>query len=79
MTEPLKLTDTELALGFAALCVEETAKKAGCHYKEMYDRLHKTGLIQKIAKQLDPLHTQSIDYVTDDILAALERLETKQK
>jgi hypothetical protein len=74
-----KLTETETRLGFATLCVEATAKKAGCSYREMYERLHKVGLIQELAAHEDPLHTQSRDYVTDEILKALTRLETQQK
>lgn len=66
-------------LGFASLCVEATAKKVGCSYLDMYNRLYHVGILQGLTKQLDPLHTQSLDYVTTDILNALTRLEAKTK
>lgn len=79
MKQLMELSETEIRLGFAALCVEATARTIGCGYREMYDRLHRVGLIQQIAKQLNPLHTQSREYVVEDILSALTRLEAEQQ
>lgn len=79
MERLLELTDVEVRMGFAASCVEAAAKRAGCTYKEMYRRMKRVGLIQALASRLDPLHTQSREYVTTQILETLERLEIKQK
>lgn len=78
MTPIRELTDIEMRLAFASLCVESAARRIGCDYREMYQRMHRVGLIQAIARKLDPLHTQSREYVTEDILNALHRLEAAQ-
>jgi len=69
------LSELEVRLAFASLCVEATAQKAGTTYKEMYDRLKRVGLIQEYVKRLDPVHTQSRDYVVDEVV---RELQTKQ-
>jgi len=66
-------------MAFASLCVEATAKKVGVSYKEMFDRMKNVGLIQEYVKRLDPVHTQSREYVVDEILKTLKRLETSKK
>ena len=42
----------------------------------MYNRLKDVGLIQQYVKTLDPVHTQSREYITNEILQTLERLES---
>lgn len=66
-------------MAFASLCVEATAKKVGVSYKEMFDRMKNVGLIQEYVKKLDPVHTQSREFVVDEILKTLKRLETSKK
>ena len=73
MERNFEFTETESRLAFAALCVECAAKRLGCTAREMYQRM-----IQQIAHQLDPLHTQSREYVTQDIVKAVQRLEAQQ-
>lgn len=73
--QQIGLSELEARMAFASLCVEATAKKAGISYKEMFDRMKRVGLIQEYVKRLDPVHTQSRDYVTDEILHTLLRLE----
>lgn len=77
--EALGLTEVETRMGFAVLCIEATAKQVGCSYKDMYQRMKRVGLMQAFTHRLDPLHTQSREYVVNDILRALARLEEKQK
>lgn len=79
MTTVRGLSELEARMGFASLCVEATAKQANCSYKEMYERLKKVGLIQEYVRRLDPVHTQSREYVVNEILQTLERLEKNQK
>ena len=70
-----ELSEPEIRMGFAALCVEATAQKMGCSYQEVYERMKRTGLLRGLTTRLDPLHTQSREYVTDAMIEALERLE----
>ncbi|MDY4521657.1 MAG: DUF3791 domain-containing protein [Bacteroidales bacterium] len=71
-------SDTLLALSFAAMCVDLLAQAEGCSRKEMYLRLKKVGLMDGLTYRLDPLHTQSKEYVVQDLLGALHRLEAKE-
>lgn len=75
---PLEFTETENRLAFASLCVECAARRLGCSPREMYRRMKRVGLIQQIAAQTDPLHTQSRTYVTREIVDAVQRLEAQQ-
>lgn len=70
---------TEQALAFAAMCVDATAKSAGCSSRDMYRRLRDVGLMHGLTTRLDPLHTQSKEYVVEQLLDALHRLEAQNK
>ena len=78
MERNFEFSETESRLAFAALCAECAAKRLGCTAGDMYRRMKRVGLIQQIARQLDPLHTQSREYVTQDIVNAVQRLEAQQ-
>ncbi len=67
--------ETQQALAFAAMCVDATAKAEGCSNIEMYERMKAVGLIHGLTTKLDALHTQSREYVVQDLLRALHRLE----
>lgn len=71
----MKTKEIQQILAFAAMCVDETAKAEGCSRRNMYQRLRKVGLMNGLTTTLDPLHTQSIQYVVEDLLNALHRLE----
>lgn len=71
------LTDDEIRLGFAASCIEAAAKALGCSYRDVYRRMKRVGLIQRYARQLDPVHTQSREYVTREVIETLQELEAK--
>lgn len=75
MNETRELSELDTRMAFASLCVEATAKQANCSFREMYERLKRVGLIQEYIKHLDPVHTQSREYVVNEILQTLERLE----
>ena len=79
MAATMGLSDLETRLAFASLCVEATAKQAKCSFREMYERLKRVGLIQEYVKHLDPVHTQSREYVANEVLQTLERLEKANK
>lgn len=57
---------------FAVMAIESGARKMGISGKEMHDRLSKQDLIQNMfIKRYDELHTQSLDWVADDISETL--------
>ena len=72
-------TEDELKTTFVASCVESAAHATGISASEMYQRMQKVGLIENyIWRCYDTLHTQSREYVTTDILEALETWEKKK-
>lgn len=75
----LELTDIEVRMGFAALCVEAAAKRVGCTYKEMYRRMKRVGLINNyIIRHYDTIHTESRENVTESVLQCLDNWEAYQ-
>ncbi len=71
----MSIKETQQALAFAAMCVDLTAEAEKCTRLEMFNRMKKVGLIHGLTTRLDPLHTQSKEYVVTDLLQALHRLE----
>jgi len=64
---------------FAVMAIEAIAKKAGTTGKSMHDRLKAQGLIHKrLLRHYDQLHTQSLEWVVDDVLVALHNWEQEQ-
>jgi uncharacterized protein YutE (UPF0331/DUF86 family) len=64
--------DTYRRIHFAVMAIESGARKLGISSKEMHDRLRKQGLIRnRLFKRYDTLHTQSLDWVADDISETL--------
>lgn len=64
----MNIAEVQQTLAFAAMCVDATAKAEGCSRREMYQRLRKVGLMHGLTARLDPLHTQSMEYVVEDLL-----------
>jgi hypothetical protein len=57
---------------FAVMAIESGARKLGISGKKMHDCLSKQGLIQnRLIKRYEELHTQSLDWVADDISETL--------
>jgi hypothetical protein len=71
-------TETENCVSFTSSCVEMVAKRLNIPYTESYQRLKAVGLIHAYLQKLDPLHTQSREYATDEVVAALLRLENPE-
>ena len=64
--------DTYRRVHFAVMAIESGARKLGISGKEMHDRLLKQGLIhRRLFKRYEDLHTQSLDWVADDICETL--------
>lgn len=65
-------------LRFAVIAIEETAKKYAIPPSQLVKRLNKQGLIEgRLWKYYDLLHTQSREYVADDLMEALKCRENK--
>ena len=57
---------------FAVMAIESGARKLGISGKEMHGRLKKQDLIKnRLLKRYEELHTQSLDWVADDISETL--------
>ena len=76
----MKYTDSDIyrRVHFAVMAIENGARKLGISGKEMHDRLLKQGLIHnRLFKRYDDLHTQSLDWVADDICETLLNWEAE--
>lgn len=70
----------EVKLAFAARCVEGAARKLGVPYIEVYNRMRKVDLIPKyILPHYDMLHTESLEYLIEDVIECLTNWEKKGK
>ena len=74
----IKVPLEEIKLAFAASCVEGAARKLGVPYIEIYNRMKKVDLINKyILPHYDMLHTESREYLIDDVIECLTNWEKK--
>ncbi len=74
----IKVPLEEIKLAFAASCVEGAARKLGVPYIEVYNRMKKVDLINKyILPHYDMLHTESREYLIDDVVECLTNWEKK--
>lgn len=63
---------------FAVMAIESGAKKLNISGREMEQRLHKQDLIRRrLIGQYELLHTQSLEYVADDIVETLINWESE--
>lgn len=70
--------DTEIyrKIHFAIMAIENGARKMEIPAQQMVSRLNNVDLINKrLIRHYDILHTQSLEYVTDDIVETLKRKE----
>lgn len=78
MGNRIQLPFEEIKLAFVASCVEGTARKLGVPYIDVYSRMKKVDLIdQYILKHYDTLHTESREYLIEDVLECLTNWEKK--
>lgn len=72
-------TDTYRKIHFVIMAIESVAKRMQIPASQMFARLNNVGLIHKrLIRHYDMLHTQSLEYVTDDIIETLKNREAKQ-
>jgi len=68
--------DTYRKIHFAVMAIESGAAKLNISGQEMEDRLQKQDLIhRRLIGQYEMLHTQSLEYVADDIVETLVNWE----
>lgn len=76
LEKQIRLPLDELKLAFAASCVEGLARRLALPYTEVYERMSRTGVIANyILPFYDTLHTESREYLLDDILEYMKNKE----
>jgi len=61
---------------FAVMAIESAARMLHISGQKMHDRLKAQGLIHnRLLARYEDLHTQSLDWVAEDIVAALKNWE----
>ena len=62
----------------AIMAIDKAARKMNIPKTELYDRLNKQNLVHdRLMGMYDVLHTQSLDFVADDIIETLNNYETE--
>ncbi len=76
--EGLARTYESDVMQFMVFVIETAAKKMNIPAEELTQRLEKQGLIEgRLMKYYDTLHTQSAEYVADDIIETLHNYENE--
>ena len=71
-------SDTYNKIHFAVMAIESGAHKMNISGSEMYRRLKRQGLVhRRLIRHYDELHTQSLDWVADDIAETLQNWEAQ--
>lgn len=66
-------------LQYCIIAIETAARKMGITPSELAERLEKRGLIDsRLINYYDTLHTQSAEYIADDIIETLYNYEHDQ-
>lgn len=62
----------------AIMAIDKASRKTNIPKTELYDRLNKQNLVHdRLIGMYDVLHTQSLDFVADDIIETLNNYETE--
>ncbi len=70
--------DTYRHVHFAVMAIESGARRLGISGKDMHDRLQEQGLIHnRLFKHYEQLHTQSLQWVAEDISETLLNWEAE--
>ncbi|MBQ5451404.1 MAG: DUF3791 domain-containing protein [Bacteroidales bacterium] len=75
----IKIPKTQIVMAFVATCIETTARFLNVSYKEIFTRMKKVGMIENyIFKNYETLHTQSREYIAEDMVECLKNWEARQ-
>jgi len=78
ISQAMNTDDTYRKIHFAVMAIESGAAKLNISGQEMEDRLQKQDLIRRrLIGQYEMLHTQSLEYVADDIAETLVNWESE--
>lgn len=73
----IELSKEEIKMGFLAQCTEALAEDMKCDYTLMFNRLEAVNMTKGyILKFYEPLHTQSWEYIAEDIKKLLLKRES---
>jgi len=62
----------------AIMAIDKAARKMNVPKTELYDRLNKQNLVHdRLIGMYDVMHTQSLDFVADDIIETLNNYESE--
>lgn len=76
MKDRIQLPLDEIKLAFVASCVEGVARRLGIPYIDVYERMKRVDMIDKyIMSNYDVLHTESSEYLIDDVIECLHNWE----
>lgn len=76
---PYNTSETYRKIHFAVMAIESGARRMNISAPQMAARLRNVDLIHKrLIRHYDMLHTQSLEYVTDDIVETLKKREAKR-
>lgn len=65
---------------FVVMAIEAAAKKMGISPMEMYNRLKQVDMIERLLFGCyEPLHSQSLKHVAEDVVEALSNWEKKSE
>lgn len=79
MPTTIQIPKIQIIMAFVATCIETTARYLNVSYKEIYTRMKKVGMIENyIYKNYETLHTQSREYIAEDMVECLKIWEGKQ-
>ncbi len=72
----VELSHEEIVLGFVSSCVEFVAAALNRPYDEVFRRMQKAKMLMEyIYEHYEAIHTQSREYVTEDLIELLKREE----
>ena len=73
-------TDAYRKIHFAVMAIENGARKLHISGGEMHRRLKRQGLIhRRLLRHYDELHTQSLEWVANDIAETLQNWEQEEQ
>lgn len=73
-------TDAYRKIHFAVMAIENGARKLNISGGEMHRRLKRQGLIhRRLLRHYDELHTQSLEWVANDIAETLQNWEQEEQ
>lgn len=79
MEGSLRTRESEV-IQFSVIAIETAARKMEISPLQLIQRLEKQGLIEnRLLKFYDTLHTQSADYVADDVIETLLNYENDEE